>query len=45
MNLRSAKETDAAGFLELWDCLDTETEFMLFEPNERKATLEGQKAN
>ena len=42
-HLRSATESDAAAFLDLWDALDSETEFMLFEPNERKATLEEQK--
>lgn len=40
--IRQATESDAAGFLELWDYLDTETEYMLFEPDERKATLDAQ---
>lgn len=43
-NVRAAIESDAAAFLDLWDALDSETEFMLFEPNERKATLEAQKS-
>lgn len=42
--IRQAKESDAEGFLELWEFLDTETEYMLFEPNERKATLEAQRS-
>jgi len=41
--VRQATESDAESFLDLWDALDTETEFMLFEPNERQATLESQK--
>jgi len=40
--IRPAVETDAAAFLKLWDALDTETQFMLFEPNERKKTLKEQ---
>lgn len=44
IEIRQAAESDANSFLDLWDALDTETEFMLFEPNERKATLETQKA-
>ena len=43
INLREAQESDAEAFLDLWDALDTETEFMLFEPGERKATLETQR--
>ena len=43
VKLRVVKESDAAAFLDLWNALDTETEFMLFEPGERKATLETQK--
>ena len=42
--LRPAAESDAAAFLDLWDALDTETEYMLFEPSERKATLGMQKS-
>jgi RimJ/RimL family protein N-acetyltransferase len=45
IEVRQAKASDAASFLELWDALDTETEFMLFEPNERQATLDTQRAN
>jgi RimJ/RimL family protein N-acetyltransferase len=40
--LRRATQEDAAKFLSLWDTLDLETEFMLYEPGERKATLEQQ---
>lgn len=40
--IRTALVSDAQAFLDLWDALDTETEFMLFEPNERQATLESQ---
>ncbi len=43
ISLRAARESDATAFLDLWDALDSETEFMLFEPGERKATLETQK--
>lgn len=43
MNLREAQESDAEAFIDLWNALDTETEFMLFEPGERKATLETQR--
>lgn len=41
--IRQALEADAESFLSLWDALDTETEFMLFAPNERQATYESQK--
>jgi len=40
--LRRATKEDAAKFLSLWEALDSETEFMLYEPGERKATLEQQ---
>lgn len=40
--VRAATVSDAKGFLDLWDALDTETEFMLFEPNERQANLASQ---
>ena len=40
--LRRAAKEDAAKFLSLWEALDSETEFMLYEPGERKATLEQQ---
>ncbi len=43
IQVRQATEKDASSFLKLWDALDTETEFMLFEPGERKETLESQK--
>lgn len=42
--IRPAKESDASSFLNLWNALDTETEFMLYEPGERKATLKSQTA-
>lgn len=42
LEVRPATAADAEGFLSLWDALDTETEFMLFEPNERQASLESQ---
>ncbi len=45
INVRAAKESDAAAFLDLWDALDSETEFMLFEPNERQATLATQQSS
>jgi len=41
--VRPAVESDAAQFVDLWDALDTETEFMLFEPGERKVTPDNQK--
>lgn len=44
INMRVAYETDAAAFLDLWEALDRETEIMLFEPNERNATLDDQKS-
>jgi|GEM_PF-618644 len=44
IRIRPAVESDAERFLCLWDALDTETQFMLFEPDERKATLESQKS-
>lgn len=40
--IRQAVATDAAAFLDLWNALDAETEFMLYEPGERQATLEAQ---
>jgi len=42
LDVRPAVKEDAAPFLDLWNALDTETEFMLYEPNERKATLDSQ---
>lgn len=44
IQVRRASELDAERFLDLWDALDSETEFMLFEPGERKATLDSQKS-
>jgi RimJ/RimL family protein N-acetyltransferase len=43
MNIRQIKEEDAPSFLELAKNLDQETSFMLFEPGERKTTVEQQK--
>ncbi len=39
MNIRLVEITDAAALLVLFTQLDTETEFMLYEPGERKTTL------
>lgn len=44
ISIREAVESDAAAFLDLWKALDTETEFMLYEPEERKASFKSQKA-
>ncbi len=44
LQVRQSRDTDAEAFLGLWQALDTETEFMLFEPNERGATLTEQKS-
>jgi len=44
LKVRTATVADAASFLDLWDALDTETEFMLFEPNERNLTLKEQQS-
>jgi RimJ/RimL family protein N-acetyltransferase len=43
MEIRHIRETDAFNFLELSKKLDQETSFMLFEPGERKTTVEQQK--
>ena len=43
--LRRAKKEDAAKFLSLWEALDSETEFMLYEPGERNTTLEQQRSS
>ncbi|WP_462413519.1 N-acetyltransferase family protein [Neobacillus sp. Marseille-QA0830] len=42
MIIRKIKPSDAENYLELCRKLDTETRFMLFEPGERKTTLEQQ---
>lgn len=42
MQIRQAKVSDAAALLRLFNQLDSETKFMLFEPNERTTTLEQQ---
>jgi RimJ/RimL family protein N-acetyltransferase len=39
-SIRIAGPADAAALLSLKRCLDRETEFMLFEPDERKSTAE-----
>lgn len=44
VEIRQAIESDAAAFLDLLDALDSETHFMLYEPKERKITLESQKS-
>jgi len=38
--IRLGKRTDAASFIDLFAALDTETEFMFFEPGERQISLE-----
>jgi RimJ/RimL family protein N-acetyltransferase len=43
MNIRGIKFEDAALFLDLCKKLDEETEFMLFEPDERKLTYDDQR--
>lgn len=43
MKIRKVKETDAENFLELNKKLDSETQFLLFEPNERQTTISQQK--
>ena len=40
--IRPVVPNDASQFLVLWDALDSETEYMLFAPGERQATLEQQ---
>ncbi|WP_042455463.1 GNAT family N-acetyltransferase [Neobacillus dielmonensis] len=42
MIVRKIKLSDAESYLELCKTLDTETKFMLFEPGERKTTVEKQ---
>jgi len=43
--IRLAEDKDAQDMLTLFSKLDSETEFMLFEPGERKTTLGEQKRN
>lgn len=43
MIIRTITEEDAYDFLQLSQKLDIETEFMLFEPGERKLSVEDQK--
>lgn len=40
MTIREIRVTDAKNFLELRKNLDTESKFMMLEPNERKTTIE-----
>ena len=40
MDIRHAKEDDASGILDLYEALDSETEFMFFEPGERNTTVD-----
>ncbi len=42
LNIRPAVPLDAQAFLDLWDVLDSETEFLLFEPGERTVSLKEQ---
>ncbi len=42
-NIREAQSKDAEALLDLFQALDSETHFMLFEPEERSTTLEQQK--
>ncbi len=44
LRIRHAVASDAQGFLDLWEALDSETEFMLYEPGEREITLDEQKS-
>ena len=43
MHIRTIKETDAEEFLRLCKKIDAETQFMMFEPDERPTTLEEQR--
>ncbi|WP_221563406.1 GNAT family N-acetyltransferase [Alkalihalobacillus sp. TS-13] len=43
MNIRLIEESDAEAFLKLQQQLDTETEFMMFEPGERDMDLDYRK--
>ena len=43
MNIRHAEVSDAKSLLELFKQIDTETNFMLLEPDERTTTIEDQK--
>jgi len=40
--IRPALSSDAENFLRLWEILDNETQFLLFEPGERSTTLDQQ---
>jgi len=42
IEIRPAVPADAQAFLDLWSVLDSETEFLLFEPGERAVSLEEQ---
>ena len=43
INIRRIAESDAEHFLQLCKTIDSETKFMLFEPGERKITVEEQR--
>lgn len=43
MIIREIKESDAEGFLHLLKRLDEETQFMMFEPGERRTKIEEQR--
>lgn len=43
MLIREVEITDSEKMVKLLRCLDTETEFMLYEPNERDCNVENQK--
>lgn len=44
MKIREATKLDAAGLLHLFSRLDSETDYMLFDPEERQITLPKQEA-
>jgi len=43
MKIRVVEENDAAGMVELFHALDAETDYMFFEPGERKTTVDEQR--
>ena len=43
LEIRHVRQSDSQSILSLFSCLDQETAFMLFEPNERETTLEQQR--
>ena len=44
LTIRPAVIDDAQSFLDMWSTLDTETEFLLFEPGEREVSLDEQRS-